>query len=92
MFLFSAQQYGADFEMCVTPTSILGKSHTLSPRLGEALWTLRPWPELKLAFLGVVKQTHFTGMAVANVAGVRDLGDRPNQPASFNFLKWTFGQ
>ena len=31
-------------------------------------------------------------MAVANVASVCDLGDRLNQPASFNFSKWKFGQ
>ena len=58
------------------------------PRLGEALW---PWPELKSAFLGVARQTRVIRMAVASVASVCDLGNQPNQPASFNFPKWKFG-
>ena len=68
------------------------KNSLIIPRLGEAFQPLRPWPELKSAFLAVVRQTRDIRMAVANVASVRDLGDRPNQSASFNFAKWKFGQ
>ena len=62
-------------------------------RPGEALRPLRPWPELKSAFLSVARQTSvIIRMEVANVASVRDLGDPPNQPVSFNLLKRKFGQ
>ena len=47
---------------------------------------------VKLAFLGMARQTRVIGMEVANVAGVCDLSDRPNQPASFNLSTRKFGE
>ena len=61
-------------------------------RPGDALRPLRPWLELKSAFVGMARQTRFIIMAVANVASVYELGDRPNQSVSFNFLKRKFDQ
>ena len=61
-------------------------------RPGEAFRPLWPWLELKSAFLSVARQISVKRMAVSNLASDSDLGDPPNQPASFNFLERKFGQ